>query len=125
MRDVNAALYQFWSGFGVPAYRSGRVPDDAELPYITFDAAVGEFGYRTILTAYNWHKAPGATAAAADLLDAIARKIPNSGFMLPVDGRGYMLIYRNGGEFQSYVEDEMDKDVIGGRTSYEAHFFLM
>lgn len=124
MRDVNAALYEFWSGFGIPAYRPGRVPTGAEYPYITFDAVAGEFGSRTVLVAHNWHKAPGATTAAADILDAIARKIPNSGFILPVDGRGYLVIYRNGGEFQSYVQDEEDPTVIGGRTSYEAHFFV-
>lgn len=124
MRDINAALYNFWSGFGLPAYRAGRVPTGAEYPYITFDVVSGEFGSRTILTANNWHKAPGATTAAADLLDAIARKIPNSGFLLPVDGRGYLIIYRNGADFQSYVADEEDKDVIGGRTSYEVHFYV-
>lgn len=125
MRDINEALYQFWSGFGVPAYRAGRVPTDAEYPYITFEVVAGGFGSRTILTAHNWHKAPGATAAAADILDAIAREIPDSGFLMPVEGRGYLAIYRNGGEFQSYVKDQEDPDVIGGRTSYEAHFFLM
>lgn len=124
MRGINAALYQFWASFGIPAYRTGRVPTDAELPYITFEVAAGEFGSQTVLVAHNWHKAPGATASAADTLGAIAGKIPDGGAFLPVETGGYMILYRNAGEFQTYVDDEEDPDVIGGRTSYIVHFFV-
>ncbi len=30
------ALYDFLSGFGIPAYDQNTVPDDAELLYLTF-----------------------------------------------------------------------------------------
>ena len=30
------ALYSFFSGFGIPAYTEDTVPDDAELPYLTY-----------------------------------------------------------------------------------------
>lgn len=32
-----AALYQFFSGFDMPAYASTAVPEDAVLPYLTYD----------------------------------------------------------------------------------------
>lgn len=38
MKDTTKALYEFYSCFSLPVYADGLVPDDAELPYITFDA---------------------------------------------------------------------------------------
>ncbi len=31
------ALYSFWSSFGLPAYDEQSVPDDAKMPYITYE----------------------------------------------------------------------------------------
>lgn len=125
MRDVNAALYEFWSSFGIPAYREGRVPTDAEYPYITFNVVSGDALTSTTLIAQDWHKAPGATAAAADMLDEIAKAIPKTGTILPIGGRGFLAIYRNPGEWQSYVQDPEDSDVIGGKTKYVIRFYLI
>ena len=36
MLSTARALQKFWAGFGLPAYSEGSVPDDAELPYITY-----------------------------------------------------------------------------------------
>lgn len=36
MTATAAALFAFYSGFGIPAYTTDTVPDDAELPYITY-----------------------------------------------------------------------------------------
>jgi hypothetical protein len=36
MTDTATALYNFWSSFGLPAYIEEHVPDDAQLPYITY-----------------------------------------------------------------------------------------
>ena len=35
-----AALKTYFSGFGLPAYAKGSVPDDVTTPYIVFSAAV-------------------------------------------------------------------------------------
>ena len=32
MTELAAALYDLWSGFGVPAYLQDNVPDNAALP---------------------------------------------------------------------------------------------
>lgn len=37
MKDVAKALYEFWNGFAIPAYPQDHVPDDATLPYITYE----------------------------------------------------------------------------------------
>jgi hypothetical protein len=36
MINTAQALYQFWSSFGIPAYTVGTVPDEAQIPYITY-----------------------------------------------------------------------------------------
>ena len=40
---VAEALQTFFSGFGVPAYAVGAVPNEAELPYIAYQLAVPAF----------------------------------------------------------------------------------
>ena len=36
MMNTAQALYEFWSSFGLPAYTTVTVPDEATLPYITY-----------------------------------------------------------------------------------------
>jgi len=36
MINTAQALYDFWSSFGIPAFTTQSIPDDAFLPYITY-----------------------------------------------------------------------------------------
>ena len=36
MMNTARALYEFWSGFGLPAYTVNTIPDEADPPYITY-----------------------------------------------------------------------------------------
>ena len=124
MTELAAALYDFWSGFGIPAYLQDNVPDDAVLPYITYELVRGDAMGATVLVAHNWHqKAAGGNAARHEVMDAIARAIPSQGRRVPV-GSGFVMLYRNDATFQTDVADEEDPSVIGGRTSYEVHFYM-
>lgn len=49
-------LQAFWSGFGIPAYDENSVPDEAQLPYITYDVSVDDFGNSVAQTASLWYK---------------------------------------------------------------------
>ena len=125
MTELAAALYDFWSGFGLPAYLQGNVPGDAVLPYITYDVSRSDAIGATVLVAHNWHqKSMGGNADRHEVLDAIARAIPAQGRMVPV-GRGFVVLYRNEANFQTDVTDAENSKVIGGRTSYEVHFYIM
>ena len=124
MTELAAALYDFWSGFGVPAYLQDNVPDNAVLPYITYELTRGDGMSATVLVAHNWHqKAAGGNAARHEVMDAIARAIPPQGRRVPV-GHGFVMLYRNDATFQTDVTDPEDPAVIGGRTSYEVHFYM-
>lgn len=125
MTGIALALSRFWSQFGVPAYFIDLVPDDAVLPYITFDVAKAGFGGQIPMTAFNWHRDTlGGNQERTELMDSIAAAIPVRGVMLPVDG-GYIILYRNESGFQQYWQDDTDGDVIGGRTSYIIHNHTM
>lgn len=124
MTDTNAALYQFWAGFNLPAYLSDAVPSNAQLDYITFEAVDGDAMTGTILTAFNWHRrTPNVNAERAGVLDEIARAIPVNGVRLALPSGGFLMLYRNSAEFQSYYEDPNDPNVVAGRTSYEVQFY--
>lgn len=45
-----AAQHQFFSSFGLPAYTTTDVPDDAVLPYLVYEFTVGAFGDTTYPT---------------------------------------------------------------------------
>lgn len=45
MTDTARALYTFYSSFGFPAYQADTVPDDAQLPYITYFYTEPQYQY--------------------------------------------------------------------------------
>lgn len=51
------ALHTFWNSFGLAAYDALTVPDDAVMPYITYEAKVGELEQKTALSASLWYRA--------------------------------------------------------------------
>ena len=42
MINTAQALYEFWSGFDLPAFTTMTVPDDAKVPYITYSLVESE-----------------------------------------------------------------------------------
>ncbi len=42
MINTAQALYQFWSGFGIPAFTTMTVPDEVTVPYITYSLVESE-----------------------------------------------------------------------------------
>lgn len=125
MTGVKAALQAFWSSFGIPVYLSDCVPSTAEYPYITYEAVRGEGLSASILTATSWHlKSPSGNIDRTEMMDRIADAIPESGRKLSVDGGGFLMLYRNASNFQSDYADEDNKDILGGRTSYQINFYL-
>lgn len=65
-----AALYNFFNSFGVPAYPNTAIPKDPVLPYITYPAASGYFGDDTSATVQLWMR----TESEAEI-NAVARRI--------------------------------------------------
>lgn len=124
MTDIKDALTDFWAQFGIPAYLTDCVPDGAELPYITFNVTQGSLTGSAVLTAFNWHhRVISGNRDRTELMDRIAQAIPVGGRMLQLDQGGYVVLYRNDADFQTDWQDDMDTDVIGGRTSYIVNYY--
>lgn len=55
--NESQAIYQFLSGFGIPAYASTSVPDQAELPYITYEYYIGDIYSGDMMLEVNvWYR---------------------------------------------------------------------
>lgn len=125
MKDVMAALYAFWSQFGIPAYAEDMVPDGATVPYIRYTVSKAPAMQKAFLTAYNYHsKKLMGNVERAEMAGLIADAIPEKGVKLSLDGGGYLTLYR-GSDFQTLYQDPEDFNVIGVRTSVEVHFYSM
>lgn len=125
MKDVMAALYAFWSQFGIPAYGDDMVPDNAALPYIRYSVAQTPAMGVTILTAFNYHSNRlMGNVERAEMAEKIAAAIPEKGVKLPLESGGFLVLFRNT-DFQTTYQDPEDLDVIGIRTSVEVHFYSL
>lgn len=70
------ALNAFWNGFGLKAYDEYSVPDDAALPYITYEVANDDFGNTVANTASLWYRSSSwgeITAKEQQISDYITR----------------------------------------------------
>lgn len=88
-----AALYGFFSSFGLPAYTETDVPNDVVLPYLTytpvFDAWDGE---PAALTANLWYYGAGEAVPNAKAAE-ISAAIGYGGKLLKCD-EGYIWLHR-------------------------------
>lgn len=83
MKDTAAALYRFFSSFGLPAYVENNVPDTAVLPYITYELREPAPGERSSLTARVWYMDTGF-AAITEKVDEIKNAV-RYGASLPTE----------------------------------------
>lgn len=125
MNDIMAALYAFWSQFGIPAYAEDMVPDTATVPYIRYTVANSPAFDVSYLIAFNYHsRRLMGNVERAEMAGRIADAIPRKGVRIPLANGGFIMLYRNS-DFQTPYQDPENPDVIGIRTSVEVHFYAM
>ena len=130
MTEFHKAWMAFWQQFGVPVFLAGCVDDQTAFPYITVNIADGDLMGDNILTVTSWHRrnpADSWTVAMTErlnLMDAVQESIPPNpgGYVLKFPG-GFAILRRNDANFVSYVADDTDSAVIGGRVSCEVQYF--
>ena len=102
------ALYNFFSGFELPAYEENTVPTGAnapELPYITYATATSGFDSDVQISASLWYKGyswEGADRKAAEINAALAQ----GGKMIPYTGGALWI--RRGAPFAQHMADDDD-----------------
>ena len=100
-----AAIYQFWSSFGLTAYEENTVPEDAAFPYITYQLVTDSFDRDVSATASLWYRGESWTAINAKT-EEIARFIGGGGCLLDCDS-GFIWLKR-GTPFAQNMGDESD-----------------
>lgn len=98
------ALYQFFNGFGIPAYPATAVPPDAVFPWITYDVTTGSWRDGEVsLTVNIWYYTSDEaepTAKARELEAAI----PDGGVPVGCDG-GFVWLKRGSPWCQNLTDD--------------------
>ena len=100
-----AAIYQFWSGFGLTAYEENTDPANAAFPYITYQLVTDSFDREVAATASLWYRGESWTAINAKT-EEIARFIGGGGCLLDCDS-GFIWLKR-GTPFAQNMGDESD-----------------
>ena len=100
-----AAIYQFWSSFGLTAYEENTVPTDAIFPYITYQLLTDSFDREIPLTASLWYRSESWTAINAKA-EEISQKIGRGGKIIACDGGAIWL--KRGQPFARNMGDEND-----------------
>lgn len=106
--DKLQALHRFWSGFGWKAYDETSVPDEAVLPYVTYEAAVSEFDREIAVTASLWFRSTGWTEITAKEKE-IGETISRGGRIVPYDGGAFLI--RKGQPWAQRMGSSGDDDV--------------
>lgn len=103
------AIHQFWSSFGIPAYDSTTVDEDAEMPYITYDVSTGSIGDFILLTGSIWYRSDGWTAVtqkAHEIEEYLTTMSPPA---IKIDGgRAY---FTKGAPFSQRISEPNDDTV--------------
>ena len=74
-------IHNFWSSFGWKAYDETSVPDNAELPRITYELSTDSFGNEIAQTASLWVRST-SWKAITDKADEIYAAISRGGKIL-------------------------------------------
>lgn len=77
--DKAQALNSFWNSFELTAYDELTVPDDAVLPYITYETKTDSFENRLLLSASVWYRSTSwaeAEKKVAQIAEYIVKQDP-------------------------------------------------
>lgn len=102
------ALYNFWSSFGLEAYDETSVPDDSQLPYITYENADDNFGNEIAISASLWYRDTswkGISEKSIEISDAITR----GGKLVAYDGGAFWI--RKGSPWAQRMSDDSDDSI--------------
>lgn len=108
-----AAIYQFLSSFGIPAYAATATPSDAEFPYITYDLVLGRWDGGEVNMPVNvWYRTDSESAPNEKVREISAR-LGLGGVTLPCDGG--MLWLKKGSPWAQVMRVEGEDDKVKRR----------
>ena len=102
MMETASALKVFCGGFSLPAYATSTVPDDIDLPYLTYPVVQPEWDQKASFYIQGWYRTTDLTAMMQKA-DEITREI-GTGITIST-ANGYLVIYPETPLIQIMVED--------------------
>lgn len=104
--DKSQAIQHFWSSFDIPAYDENTVPDDAQMPYITYNVVTNAVDSVTLLTASVWYRS-SSWVDISKKVDEIAAKLASTGYYsAPLDDGVVWMV--QGSPFAQRMSDPED-----------------
>lgn len=108
-----AAIYQFLSGFGIPAYAATATPSDAQFPYLTYELVVGDWGGGEVNMPVNvWYRTDSEAKPNAKVRE-IRDALKFGGAQVPCDGGALWL--KQGSPWAQAVRVEGEDDKVKRR----------
>ena len=108
-----AALQQWFEGFGMPAYAAAAAPSDGEFPYITYDLVLGEWMAGEVNVPVNmWFRTDSEAVPNAKVRE-LSRALAHGGTCVGCDGG--MLWLKKGSPWAQAVRVEGEDDQIKRR----------
>ena len=118
-----AAIYNFWAGFGLPAFEENSVPsgvDEPAFPYITYQLITDSFGDGAAMTASLWYRDSSWVKANAKA-DEISEAIGYGGDVISCDGGSIWI--KRGQPFAQRMGDASDQMIKRIIINIEAEYF--
>lgn len=108
-----AAIYQWLSEFGIPAYAATSTPNDADLPYITYDLVVGDWSGGEVNMPVNvWYRTDSEAEPNAKVRE-IHDRLKNGGESVACDGG--IIWFKKGSPWAQAVRVEGEDERIKRR----------
>lgn len=114
------AIQKLWSSFGIPAYDEQTVPDDAKMPYITYQVATDSIDRVVNLSASIWYRS-SSWKDVSNKCDEIARYLAGQGFAKIELDNGYVWFVK-GTPFAQRMSDPEDDMIRRIYLNVQAEF---
>ena len=102
--DKAQAIHEFWSSFNIPAYDESAVPDDAVMPYITYNVATDSLDSILPLHGSLWYRST-AWDEITQKSEEIAEVLGANGYLIKKINNGYVWMQK-GKPFAQRMTDE-------------------
>lgn len=114
------AIQKLWSSFGIPAYDEQTVPDNAKMPYITYQVATDSIDQVVNLSASIWYRS-SSWKDVSNKCDEIARYLAEQGFAKIELDNGYVWFVK-GTPFARRMSDPEDDMIRRIYLNVQAEF---
>lgn len=119
--DKWQAQQKLWESFDLPAYDELTVPDDAKMPYITYEAVAGGLGAATQAAVNLWYRS-NRWDAISQKAQQIATAIDNMPSTIKIDGGRMKVRLPDGVAWGDRMDEPSDSGVRRIRIAVEIEF---